>query len=56
MLVLDSIHGHMTERVKEKVNQDSNLVVILSGMINLLQPLDVVINQSFKVAFRQLYN
>jgi hypothetical protein len=55
MLVLDSFCGHMKERVKAKVNKDSNLVVIPGGM-TILQPLDVVINWPFKVTFWQLYN
>jgi hypothetical protein len=56
MLVLDSFHGHMTERVKAKVNEDSDLVVIPGGMTKLLHPLDIIINRPFKVAFRRLYN
>jgi hypothetical protein len=32
MLVFDSFRGHMTERVKAKVNEDSDLVVISGGM------------------------
>jgi hypothetical protein len=56
ILVLDSFHGHMTVRVKAKVNEDSDLVVIPGGMTKLLQPLDVVINWPFKVAFWWLYN
>jgi hypothetical protein len=56
ILVLDSFHGHMTERVKAKVNEDSDLVVISGGMTKLLQTLDVVINLPFKVAFRCFYN
>jgi hypothetical protein len=55
MLVLDSFHGHMTERVKAKV-EDSDLVVIPSGMTKLLQLLDVSINQPFKITFWWLYN
>jgi hypothetical protein len=51
MLVLDSYHGHMTERVKAKVNKDSDLLVIPGGMTKLLQPLGVVINWPFKVTF-----
>jgi hypothetical protein len=46
----------MTERVKAKVNEDFDLVVVLDGMTKLLQPLDVVINRPLKVAFWQLYN
>jgi hypothetical protein len=46
----------MTERVKAKDNEDSNLVVIPSGMTKVLQPLEVVINQPFKVPFQWLYN
>jgi hypothetical protein len=56
MLVLDNFRGHMTERVKAKVNKDSDLVVIPGGITKLLHPLDVVINWPFKVAFWQLYN
>jgi hypothetical protein len=56
MLVLDSFHGHMRERVKAKVNKDCDLLVIPSGMTKLLQPLDVVINWQFRVVFQWLYN
>jgi hypothetical protein len=35
MLVLDSFHGHKMERVEAKVNEDSILVAIPSGMIKL---------------------
>jgi hypothetical protein len=42
MLVLDSFRGHMTERVKAKVNKDGDLIVIPGGMTKLLQPLDAV--------------
>jgi hypothetical protein len=44
MLVSDSFCGHMTERMKVKVNKDSDPIVIPSGMTKLLQPLNVVIN------------
>jgi hypothetical protein len=56
MMVLDSFRGHTTERVKAKVNEDSNLLVIRGGITKPLQPLDVVINRPFKVAFRRLCN
>jgi hypothetical protein len=36
---------------KAKVDEDSDLVVIPSGMTKVLKPLDVIINQPFKVAF-----
>jgi hypothetical protein len=55
MLVLGSFYGDMSERVKAKLNNYSDLV-ILSGMTKLLQPLDVFINWPFKVTFWQLYN
>jgi hypothetical protein len=45
----------MTERVKAKVNEDSNLV-IPEGMTKLLQPVDTVINWPFTVTFWWLYN
>jgi hypothetical protein len=56
MLILDNFQGNMTERVKPKVNKDSDLLVIPGGMTKLLQPSDVVINQPFKVTFWPLYN
>jgi hypothetical protein len=52
ILVLDSLHGHMTEKMKAEVNGDSDLLVIHSRMIKLLQPLDVVINWPFRVALQ----
>jgi hypothetical protein len=49
MLVLDSFHGHMREKVKAEANKHSD-IVISGWMTKPLQPLDVVINQPFKVA------
>jgi hypothetical protein len=46
----------MTDRVKTKVNKDSDFLLIPGGMTKLLQTLDVVINRPFKVAFWWLYN
>jgi hypothetical protein len=56
MLVVDSFHGYMTEWVKVEVNDDSDLLVIPAGITKLLYPLDVVINQPFKVTYWKLYN
>jgi hypothetical protein len=55
MLVLDSFHGHTTERVKAKVNEDSDLLVIPGGMTKLLATVGYWI-LPFKVAFWWLYD
>lgn len=56
MLVLDSFCGHIKEKVRAKLYQDSDLVVFPSGMSKLLYPVDVVINQPLKVNFWWLCN
>jgi hypothetical protein len=43
----------MTERVRVEVNEDSDFLVIPSGMTKPLQPLEV---SSFKVTLRQLHS
>ncbi|CAI7896229.1 unnamed protein product [Closterium sp. NIES-53] len=56
MLVLDSYRGHLTDAVKAKFGE-LNIVpaVIPAGCTSEIQPLDVAVNRSFKVAVRQLY-
>jgi hypothetical protein len=56
MLVLDSFRWPKAERVKAKANEVSDLLIIPDGMTEVLQPLDVVTNRPFKVAFPWLYN
>jgi hypothetical protein len=56
MLILDNFCGHKTERVKAKVNDDTDLLVMSGGITKLLQLLDVVFYQPFKGTFWQLYN
>ncbi|CAI7897385.1 unnamed protein product [Closterium sp. NIES-54] len=56
MLVLDSYRGHLTDAVKAKFGE-LNIVpaIIPAGCTSEIQPLDVVVNRSFKAAIRQLY-
>ena len=49
MLVFDSFKGHLEESVKKKFHENGiDLAVILGGLTNVCQPLDVVINKPFK--------
>jgi hypothetical protein len=54
MLHLDRFCGHMTERVKAEVNEDSIRLLIPAGITKLLHPFDVVTNLPLKVACWQL--
>ncbi|CAI7920711.1 unnamed protein product [Closterium sp. NIES-54] len=56
LLVLDTYRGHLTPEVK-KIFGELNLVpaVIPAGCTSEIQPLDVVVNRSFKAAVCQLY-
>jgi hypothetical protein len=49
ILVLDGFCGRITKMMTAKVCMDSDLVVIPGGMTKLLQPLDAVIMQPFKL-------
>ena len=49
MLCLDAFRGHLTDGIKNKIHRlKSELVVIPTGMMSVLQPLDVSINKPFK--------
>lgn len=53
---MDAFKGHLTDSVKDKFTKnDSDLVVIASGMTGLLQRLDVFINKPFKDLARAGY-
>ncbi|CAI7887588.1 unnamed protein product [Closterium sp. NIES-53] len=56
ILVLDSYREHLTDAVKAKFGE-LNIVpaVIPAGCTSEIQPLDVMVNRSFKAAVRQLY-
>ncbi|KAJ8891689.1 hypothetical protein PR048_004218 [Dryococelus australis] len=56
MLVLNSFRGHLTERAKHSLREDSDLLVMPGGLTKLFRPLEVVVNKTFKTAFRRQYN
>ena len=54
LLVWDQFQAHMTEKVKENLKALKNTqAMIPGGLTSVLQPLDVVINKSFKDRSRQ---
>src|SRR5436305_14092429 len=54
MMVYDSFHGHLKESVKIKFKQHNfHLAVIPAGLTSVCQPLDVLINKSFKDNLRK---
>ncbi|KAJ8885144.1 hypothetical protein PR048_011340 [Dryococelus australis] len=54
MFCSDNFRDHLTEQVRRSVKEGSDVVVIPGGMTKLLQPVDVVVNRSFKAVFRRL--
>lgn len=57
LLVLNSFHGHLTEKVKAELREKHTvLAVILGGLTGMLQLLNVSVNQPFKVEFRRCYS
>jgi hypothetical protein len=49
MLAMDAFHGNLFNRIGNKLrNENTDLVIIPSGMIGQLQPPDVSINKPFK--------
>ena len=49
LLVLDSFRGHLVDSVKQQfISKKTDLAVIPGGLTSKLQPLDVMINHSFK--------
>ncbi|KAH8028881.1 hypothetical protein HPB51_020012 [Rhipicephalus microplus] len=56
MLVLDVFCGHLTDAVKRALGiGKANLAVILGGMTSTLEPIDIVLNKSFKDQMRLEY-
>ncbi|CAI7809905.1 unnamed protein product [Closterium sp. NIES-54] len=54
--VLDSYRGHLTKEVKARFAALNNVpAVILAGCTADVQPLDVLVNKSFKASVRQQY-
>ena len=50
LLIYDSMHAHLTNTVKAQVKKtNSELAIIPGGLTKELQPLDIGVNQSFKV-------
>jgi len=49
LLVLDAFRGHTVDNVKNQlVEKNTNIAIIPGGCTSKLQPLDVLINKSFK--------
>jgi hypothetical protein len=49
MLILDTFHGHLHEKLKVKLEgKDCVLVVIPGGMTSQLTPLDMLVSNSLK--------
>src|SRR3989337_1333461 len=49
LLVLDSFRGHTVDNVKNRlIEKNTNIAIIPGGCTSKLQPLDVLINKSFK--------
>ena len=49
LLVLDSFSAHKTDAVKQRFREKkTDLAVIPGGLTSRLQPLDVLLNKSFK--------
>jgi hypothetical protein len=49
MLAMDAFHGHLSDRMRNRLrNKNTDLVIIPNGMITQLQPLDVSINKPLK--------
>ena len=56
MLVWDSFHAHLTESVKEVLQQQNiDVAVIPGGLTPVLQPLDKCLNKPFKESMRREY-
>jgi hypothetical protein len=49
MLVMDKFHGHLPNRLRNRLsNKNTDLVIIPSGMTGQLEPLDVSFNKPFR--------
>ncbi|KAH8019839.1 hypothetical protein HPB51_022811 [Rhipicephalus microplus] len=56
MLVLDSVRGHLVDRVRDELKElRTDLAVIPGGLTSILQRLDVSLNKPFKDNVRRLY-
>uniref|UniRef100_A0A0N5BCA4 DDE-1 domain-containing protein n=1 Tax=Strongyloides papillosus TaxID=174720 RepID=A0A0N5BCA4_STREA len=53
LLIFDSARSHLTEGVREALQQSSKIAVIPGGLTRFLQPLDVSVNKPFKDGLRQ---
>ena len=54
-MVFDSFRGHLTDMVKETFRKNEiDIAVIPGGLTSKLQPLDVMINHSFKAKVSKL--
>jgi hypothetical protein len=57
MFTMDTFGGHLSDRIRNRLrNKNTNLVIIPSGMISQLQPLDMSINKPFKHLVRKHYS
>ncbi len=56
LLVWDQFRAHLTDTVKQKLQSlKTKQAVIPSGLTSVLQPLDVVLNKTFKTEMRKLW-
>jgi hypothetical protein len=53
MLAMDTFRGHLSDRIRNTLRNKTHLVIIPSGMISQLQPLDVSINNPFNHSARK---
>jgi hypothetical protein len=57
MLAMDAFHGHLSDWMKNRLeNKNTDLVIISSGMTSQLQPLDVSINKPLKHVLRKCHD
>ena len=57
MLCLDAFQGHLTDKIKNKIDRlKSELVVIPTGMTSVLQPLNVSVNKPYKAQLSEQYD
>jgi hypothetical protein len=56
ILVMDSLSGHLTNSVMEKLRTNSvHSIIVPGGCTSILQPLDVSFNKPFKAILKRLW-
>ena len=57
MLCLDAFRGHLTDGIENKIHRlKTEFVVIPTGMMSVLQPLDVSVNKPFRALLSEQYD